>query len=69
MSNIIRICKDEEGNKNDEEDKVDEKIVFIEYCGKVSDSFESSLKKMKVLCKIIFTSKKPKMDFKSETSS
>ena len=58
-----------EGDKNDEEDEVDEKIVFIEYRGKVSDSFESSLKKLKVPCKIIFTSKKPKMDIKSETSS
>ena len=65
MSNIIRNGKDEEGDKNDEEDEVDEKMVFIEYRGKVSDSFESSLKKLKVPCKIIFTSKKIKMDLSS----
>ena len=39
--------------------------MFIEYRGKVSDSFESSLKKLKVPCKIIFTSKKLKMDLPS----
>ena len=65
LSNIIRNGKDEEGDKNDEEDEVDEKMVFIEYRGKVSDSFESSLKKLKVPCKINFTSKKIKMDLSS----
>ena len=65
MSNIIWNCKNEEGDKNDEEDEVDEKMVFIGYRGKVLDSFESSLKKLKVPCKIIFTSKKLKMDLPS----
>ena len=49
------------GDKNDEKDEVDEKMVFIEYRGKVLDS----LKKLKVLCKIIFTSKKIKIDLPS----
>ena len=65
LSNKIRNCKDKEGCKNDEEDEVDEKMVFIEYRGKVSDSFESSLKRLKVTCKIIFTSKKIKMNLPS----
>ena len=65
LSNKIQNCKDKEGDKNDEEDELDEKMVFIEYRGKVSDSFESALKKLKVPCKIIFTSKKIKMDLPS----
>ena len=53
LSNIIRNGKDKEGDKNDEEDEVDEKMVFIEYRGKASDSFESSMKKLKVPCKML----------------
>ena len=40
LSNIIRNGRDEEeGDKKYEEDEVDEKIVFIEYHGKVSYGF------------------------------
>ena len=58
LSNIIWNGKNKEGDKNDEEDEVDEKMIFIEYRSKVLDGLESSLKKLKVPCKIIFTSKK-----------
>ena len=64
-SNIIRNGKNEEGDKNDEKDEVEEKMVFIEYHGKVSDGFESSLKQLKVPCKIICTSKKLKINLPS----
>ena len=53
LSNIIRNCKNKEGDKNYAEDEVDEKMVFIEYRGKASDSFESSMKKLKVPCKML----------------
>ena len=53
LSNIIRNGKNKEGDKNYAEDEVDEKMVFIEYRGKASDSFESSMKKLKVPCKML----------------
>ena len=68
MANIIRNGSNVEDNNNEEEEKedeVEEKMVFIQYRGKVSDNFESSLKKLKVPCKVIFTLKKLKMDLPS----
>ena len=45
---------------DEKEEKEDEKLVFIQYRGKVSDQFGQSLKKQVPLCKIIFTIRKLK---------
>ena len=45
---------------DEKEEKEDEKLVFIQYRGKVSDQFGQSLKKQVPSCKIIFTIRKLK---------
>ena len=64
LLNIIQNNGNQEENTK-KEDEVEEKMVFFQYRGRVSEKFEESLKKLKVPCKVIFTLKKLKMNLPS----
>ena len=58
--------KTESGNENEEEkveneEEVENKIIFLAYRGKVSEKFESSLRRIKALVKVVFVLKKLKL--------
>lgn len=65
LSNIITNSgnREEDTDKEREkEDQTEEKMVFVQYRGRVFEKFEESLKRLKVPCKVIFTLKKLKME-------
>ena len=52
-------------NDGEKEEKLEDKLMFIEYRGKVSEKFEQSLKKCNAPVKIIFTLRKLKSSMPS----
>ena len=65
LSNTIQNNNGNQKVNTEKEDEVEEKMVFLQYRGRVSEKFEESLKKLKAPCKVIFTLKKLKMDLPS----
>ena len=64
LTNIIEKGTNRE-NETNEEEQAEEKMLFVQYRGRVSEKFEGALKRLKVPCKVIFTLKKLKMDLSS----
>ena len=60
LSKIIAKNEEKSNDHNDDEEKPEEKMLFLQYRGKVSDKFEQSLRKLTNQCKVIFTIKKLK---------
>ena len=55
--------KDNDNRESDEKDKneeKEEKLIFIQYRGKITEKFEQSLRRIQAPCKVITTTKKLK---------
>ena len=44
----------------DDEDRKEERIIFVQYRGKLSEKFEGAFKRLEAPCKVIFTLRKIK---------
>ena len=49
---------EKENDDTDENDKIQEKMVFLQYRGRVTDKFKYALKKLELLIKVILTLRK-----------
>ena len=54
------IEKEKTENNGNEEEKPEEKLLFLQYRGKISEHFQKTLKRIKAPCKVIFTLNKLK---------
>ena len=54
------VSKYEKPTEIEEDNKTEEKLIFVQYRGKLSDQFEISLKKLEIPCKVVFTLRKLK---------
>ena len=57
---VTNQTKKSEEEKTEENDTNDEKLLFLQFRGKVSEKFERALKKLDTPCKVIFTLRKLK---------
>ena len=60
IDNILRQQSEEVDENNEEEKEVEEKMIFIQYRGKVTEKFEQALKRIQAPCKMIQTIRKLK---------
>ena len=56
---------DSDDNNVDEENTEEEKMLFLQYRGKISEKFQQSLRKIKAPCKVVFTLNKLKSNLPS----
>ena len=54
------VVPEDKESEPDEEEVINEKIIFVQYRGKLTDKFKSSLKKLEIPCKVILTLRKLK---------
>ena len=64
LTNIIK-SRENQDNESEEQEQSEEKMVFLQYRGKVSEKFEWALKRLKIPCKVIFTLKSLRMELPS----
>ena len=60
IESVVNKPEDEPAIK-EEEEKKEEKMIFLQYRGKVSKKFERSSRKLEAPCKVIFTLRKLKI--------
>ncbi|XP_057290128.1 uncharacterized protein LOC130612790 [Hydractinia symbiolongicarpus] len=60
ISKIMENNDNENPDEENEKEESEEKMIFIQYRGRVSEKFETSMRKLNIPCKIIFTLKKLK---------